>query len=91
MNLKVLYLGLSAAYGVSAEGQIAIVGTPTAEGWVFEEKPELFTSIAKPSPPPSVIAIHLSPHFPSASHEIICIPSNITFIASAATARTERS
>jgi|688.fasta_scaffold52374_1 hypothetical protein len=47
MNLKVLYLGLSAAYGVSAEGQIAIVGTPTAEGWVFEEKPELFTSIAE--------------------------------------------
>jgi hypothetical protein len=47
MNLKVMYLGLSVAYGISAEGQVAIVGTPTADGWAFEEKPELFAPIAE--------------------------------------------
>lgn len=47
MNLKVMYLGLSVAYGISAEGQVALVGTPTANGWNFEEKPELFTPIAE--------------------------------------------
>jgi hypothetical protein len=47
MNLKVMYLGLAVAYGISAEGNIAIVGTPGAEGWTYEEKPELFTSISE--------------------------------------------
>ena len=47
MNLKMMYLGLAVAYGVSTEGQVAIVGTPGAEGWTYEEKPELFTSITE--------------------------------------------
>jgi hypothetical protein len=47
MNLKVMYLGLAVAYGISSEGNIAIVGTPGAEGWTYEEKPELFTSISE--------------------------------------------
>jgi hypothetical protein len=47
MNLKVMYLGLAVGYGISAEGNIAIVGTPGAEGWTYEEKPELFTAISE--------------------------------------------
>jgi hypothetical protein len=47
MNLSMLYLGLSVAYGVAPEANIAIVGTPTPNGWRFEEKPELFAEISK--------------------------------------------
>jgi hypothetical protein len=47
MNLKVMYLGLAVAYGISSEGNIAIVGTPAAEGWNYEEKPELFTAVSE--------------------------------------------
>lgn len=47
MNLKMMYLGLAVAYGVSTEGQVAIVGTPGPEGWTFEEKPELHASISE--------------------------------------------
>ncbi len=44
-NMKVVYFGLASAYAVNETGDFALVGTPTAEGWRFEEHNELAEKI----------------------------------------------
>lgn len=46
VNLEVLYFGLSAAYAVSKDGSLALVGTPDAkDGWKFTERNDLAGTI----------------------------------------------
>lgn len=44
-NMQVLYFGLGAAYAVNEDATFALVGTPSADGWQFEEKSELAAQI----------------------------------------------
>ncbi len=46
-NLQVVYFGLAMAYAVNEDGTFALVGRPGADGWRFEEKPELASAISK--------------------------------------------
>ncbi|MEM1085755.1 MAG: DUF3450 family protein [Verrucomicrobiota bacterium] len=41
LNIKMVYFGLSAAYGVDESGEVALVGKPGSDGWVFEERNDL--------------------------------------------------
>jgi hypothetical protein len=46
-NMQVLYFGLACAYAVNEDGSFALVGRPSAEGWRFEERPELAGEIRR--------------------------------------------
>ena len=46
-KVQVVYFGLAAAYGVSADQSLAVVGAPTASGWKFTPKPELAADIRR--------------------------------------------
>lgn len=46
-NMEVIYFGLAAAYAVNQDGTFALVGRPTKEGWIFEEKKDLAQDIRK--------------------------------------------
>jgi hypothetical protein len=45
-NVQVVYFGLAIAYAVNEDGTFALVGRPDAQGWKFEEKPDLATDIS---------------------------------------------
>ncbi len=45
--MKVIYFGLACAYAVNDDGDFALVGRPTADGWKFEERKELAPEIQK--------------------------------------------
>lgn len=46
-NMKVVYFGLGAAYAVNESGDFALVGTPTTEGWNYEERNDLAGDIRR--------------------------------------------
>ncbi len=46
-NVQVVYFGLAMAYAVNEDGTFALVGRPGADGWKFEEKPDLAADISK--------------------------------------------
>jgi hypothetical protein len=46
-NMQVIYFGLACAYAVNDDGDFALVGRPTADGWKFEERKELAPEIQK--------------------------------------------
>jgi membrane-associated HD superfamily phosphohydrolase len=45
LKINMVYFGLAAAYGVDDAGQVAFVGKPGPDGWVFEEKNELAAQV----------------------------------------------
>jgi hypothetical protein len=44
-NMQVVYFGLAAAYAVNEDGSLALSGKPGANGWTFEETPQLSMEI----------------------------------------------
>lgn len=44
-NMKVIYFGLACAYAVNDDGDFALAGRPSADGWKFEERKDLATEI----------------------------------------------
>ncbi len=44
---EVIYWGLAAAYALDRDGERALLGSPTAEGWRWEPRPELATDVAR--------------------------------------------
>jgi hypothetical protein len=46
-NMQVLYFGLACAYAVNQDGTFALVGRPSSEGWIFEEKKNLAEDIRR--------------------------------------------
>ena len=44
-NMRVIYFGLAIAYAVNEAGSLALVGKPAADGWKFEERPDLAANI----------------------------------------------
>jgi hypothetical protein len=44
-NMQVIYFGLACAYAVNDDGDFALVGRPTSDGWKFEERKELAPQI----------------------------------------------
>lgn len=63
LDVKVLYWGLAIGYGVDAEGERAWVVRPSAQGWVWEDRPDraeairtLFAVYEKKAPPALVAA-----------------------------------
>ena len=44
-NMQVLYFGLAQAYAVNEDGDFALVGHPTSDGWKFEERKDLAPKI----------------------------------------------
>jgi hypothetical protein len=46
-NMQVIYFGLASAYAVNDDGSFALVGRPAADGWKFEERPELAADIRR--------------------------------------------
>jgi hypothetical protein len=46
-NMRVIYFGLACAYAVNEDGSFALAGRPTADGWVFDERPDLAREIER--------------------------------------------
>ena len=47
LKIKMLYFGLAAAYGVDEAGEVAFVGRPGPDGWVFTEDKSLAGDVAQ--------------------------------------------
>ncbi|MEM7386272.1 MAG: DUF3450 family protein, partial [Verrucomicrobiota bacterium] len=45
--VSTLYFGLAIAYAATQDGELGFIGHPTAEGWKFEERPELGKAIRR--------------------------------------------
>lgn len=46
-NMQVVYLGLAAAYAVNEDASFALVGSPQADGWKYNERNEIAADIKK--------------------------------------------
>ena len=44
-NMKAIYFGLACAYAVNDDGDFAVIGRPTSNGWKFEERKDLASGI----------------------------------------------
>jgi hypothetical protein len=46
-SVRTVYLGLATAYSSTEDGSVGWIGTPSASGWTFEERPEEADAISK--------------------------------------------
>lgn len=46
-EVSTIYFGLAVAYSASSDGELALIGTATKDGWVFEEHSDLAEQISK--------------------------------------------
>ena len=46
-EVKTIYIGLAQAYYVDSKAKIAGIGTPSEDGWVWEENTDLAASISR--------------------------------------------
>ena len=68
MTVDVVYLGLARAFYTSGAGDTAGIGTPTSNGWQWQEKPDLADEIRK------TIAVHQK----DSSPQLLKLPISIS-------------